>query len=173
MTACGTLLVLLPGAQLVPPTQAQLLGSPIGDDSCVSAVLAERVEALKRLGERLKLLSAHDALILLQKCFALPKLLYTLRTAPCFRSANLAAYDDCLREILGLVTNTFLERDSSAWMQVTLPVKLGGLGIRSAVSVAPSAFLASTYFTADLVDAILPAHFRSHPVPHLNEAQSL
>ena len=34
-------------------------------------------------------------------------------------------------------------------------------------------FLPSTYFTADLVDAILPAHFRSRSAPDLNEAQSL
>ena len=85
----------------------------------------------------------------------------------------MAAYDDCLREILGLVTNTFLERDGSTWMWATLLVKLGELGIRSAVSVAPTIFLASTHFTADLVDAILPVHIRSHPAPHLNEAQSL
>ena len=78
----------------------------------------------------------------------------------------------CLREILGLVTNTLLERDSLAWVQAALPVKLGGLGIRSAVSVAPSAFLASTHSTAELVDAILPPRFRSHPAPHLDEAQS-
>ena len=62
-------------------------GSPIGDDTCVSTVLSEKVEALRRLGERLKLLFAHDALILLRNCFALPKLLYTLPTAPCFRSS--------------------------------------------------------------------------------------
>ena len=62
MTTCGILLVSFPGAHLVPPSQAQLLGSPIGDDMCVSTVLSEKVEALRRLGERLRLLSAHDAL---------------------------------------------------------------------------------------------------------------
>ena len=109
MSTCDTLLVSLLGVQLVPLSRVQLLGSPIGDDLCVSAVLTEKVEALKRLGERLKLLSAHDALVLLQNSFALPKLLYTLQTAPCFRSAALVNYDDCLREILGSVTNTHLE----------------------------------------------------------------
>ena len=29
MTTCGTLLLLLPGTQSVPPSRAQLLGSPI------------------------------------------------------------------------------------------------------------------------------------------------
>lgn len=53
------------------------------------------------------------------------------------------------------------------------PVKLGGLGIKSAVKVAPSIFLASTHSIAKLVDAILLLLIRSHPAPHLHEAQSL
>ena len=173
MTICGTLLVALPGAKLVGVSQAQLLGSPLGDDECVSAALAEKVEALRRLGERLQLLTAHDALILLRNCFALPKLSYTLRTAPCFRSAALETYDDCLREILGTVTNNMLERDSKAWMQATLPEKLGGLGIRSAVRVAPSAYLASVHSSSQLVDEMLPSPFTSTPAPYVDEAKSL
>ena len=70
MTTCDALLVLLSGAQLVPPSKAQLLVSSIVYDLCVSAVLAERVEALRRLEERLNFLSAHDAETLLQMCFA-------------------------------------------------------------------------------------------------------
>lgn len=171
VSARSTILASLPGAQLVPTSQAQLLGSPIGDDSCVSAVLTSKVGALRILGERLKLLSAHDALILLRNCFALPKLLYTLRTAPCFRSTTLDCYDDCIREILGNVTNNFLPRESSAWIQATLPVKLGGLGIQSAVRIAPSAFLSSSISSTKLVEAILPEIYRSSPVPYLEEAK--
>lgn len=141
MTICSTLLVALPGAKLLPPSQAQLLGSPVGDEPSVSSVLSGKVEALRRLGERLKLLTAHDALLLLRNCFALPKLLYTLRSAPCFLSSELETYDDCLREILGAVTNNLLGRESHPWVQATLPVKLGGLGIRRAVDVAPSAYM--------------------------------
>ena len=96
MTTCGTLLVSLPGAQLVPPAQSRLLGSPIGDDGSVAVAIHEKVEALERLGERLKRLTAHDALLLLRNCFSLPKLIYTLRTAPCFRSPALQSYDDCV-----------------------------------------------------------------------------
>ena len=94
MTTNGTLLVLLPGARLVRPSDAELLGSPLGDDAKISAMLADKVESLRRLGDHLQLLSAHDALILLRNCFALPKLLYVLRTAPCFRSTTLETYDD-------------------------------------------------------------------------------
>ncbi len=106
MTSCGTLLVALPGAQLIKESQAQLRGSPLGDAECIFVALAEKVEELQRLGKRLQM---HDALVLLSNSFSLPKLLYILRTAPCFRSATLETYDDCLREILGGVTNNLLE----------------------------------------------------------------
>ena len=174
MTTNGTLLVSLPGARLVRPSDAELLGSPLGDDAKISAMLADKVESLRRLGDRLQLLSAHDALILLRNCFALPKLLYVLRTAPCFRSTTLETYDDCLREILSSVTNTCLEPGSSAWEQATLPVKLGGLGIRCAVEVAPSAFLASSHSSSELVRAILPSapSSQSFTDPFVDEAQS-
>ncbi len=121
-------------------------------EECISVALAEKVEELQRLGKRLQMLTAHDALVLLRNSFSLPKLLYILRTAPCFRSATLETYDDCLREILDGVTNNLLERDSQAWVQAILPVKLGGLGIQSAVNIAPSAFLASVHSSSELVD---------------------
>jgi len=117
-------------------------------------------------------MTVHDALILLRNCFALPKLLYTLRTAPCFRSSTLQTYNDCLREILGSVTNNQLERDSSAWTQATLPVKHGGLGIRSAVCVATSAYLASTSSSAALVEEILPPPLKTTPAPFLDKAKA-
>ena len=130
------------------------------------------MEALERLGERLKRLTAHDALLLLRNCFALPKLMYILRTAPCFRSPALQSYDDCLREILSHVTNNHLESDGSAWEQATLPVGFGGLGIRSAVDVAPSAYLASTHSSAQLIKAILPESLQTIPIPHVDEAKA-
>ena len=129
MTTCGTLLVSLPGAQVVPSSRVQLLGSPIDDNPCISAVLT-----LRRLGERLRFLSAKNALILLRNSFPLPSL---CSSSICFRSATLVAYDCCLREILALVTNTLLERDSLATMDAILLMKLGRLGIRSTVSVTP------------------------------------
>ena len=60
-----------------------------------------------------------------------------------------------LMSILGDVTNTHLDFDSAAWHQASLPVRLGGLGVRRAVDVAPSAFLASVHATSQLTEAIL------------------
>ena len=67
----------------------------------------------------------------------------------------LMEYDNTLRLILSEVTNTAVASDDRAWTQASLPVKLGGLGVRSA-EVAPSAFLASMNVNAALVEAILP-----------------
>ena len=87
------LLTVLPGAQLEDPSQATLLGSPIGDSHCVTSAIQDKVATLRSLCDRLELLSVHDALTLLRSSFALPKLLYLLRTAPCFASNSLIDFD--------------------------------------------------------------------------------
>ena len=69
-------------------------------------------------------------------------------------------------------TNTHLQPGLSAWTQATLPVTLGGLGIHSAVEVAPSAFLSSVHSSSELVKAILPPSFSSLPSPLTVEAQT-
>ena len=80
----NSILPSLQGAQVVEPAMASLLGSSIGDVSSVSDVLRSKTNMLKKMVERLKKLSAHDAILLLKHSFALPKLLYNLRTSPCF-----------------------------------------------------------------------------------------
>ena len=80
----NSILPSLQGAQVVEPAMASLLGSSIGDVSSVSDVLRSKTNMLKKMGDRLKKLSAHDAILLLKHSFALPKLLYNLRTSPCF-----------------------------------------------------------------------------------------
>ena len=48
---------------------------------------------------------------------------------------------------MGEMTNSTVMSDDRAWTQATLPVKLGGLGVCSAVEVASSAYLASLHAT--------------------------
>ena len=64
--------------------------------------------------------------------------------------------------MLSSITNTLL--DDHAWMQASLPVKSGGLGIRSAVHLAPSAYLASFAGCRELTFTILPPHFQESPL---------
>ena len=160
-TVSNSLLTHLPQAQVVDPANATLLGSPLGNLNCISDAITEKIQTLRRVGKRLEFLSAHDALLLLIHSFSMPKLMYLLRTAPCFKSPSLAEYDAVLCSILSKVTNTPLEPNNPYWSQASLPVKSGGLGVRSAVELAPSAFLSSTHASQPLVNAILPSHLSS------------
>ena len=51
------------------------------------------------------------------------------------------------------------------------PVTSGGLGVRSAVKLSPSAFLAATNSSQDLVSQILPSRIQDTFPPHLAEAK--
>ena len=164
-TVRGTIVTTLPGALVVDSANACLLGSPIGDVISINASINEKIKDLSIMGDRFVHLSSHDSLALLRHSFAIPKLHYLLRTAPCFLSHQLEEYDCVLRSILSSVTNCPLTQNEKAWLQASLPVKLGGLGVRRATQVAPSAYLSSTAATADLVTAILPASHHSTPLP--------
>ena len=163
--ARGRVITALPGAMVVDPQKACLLGSPMGDVACIDATLEKKIQALNTMGARFPYLSSHDALTLLRHSFAIPKLHYLLRSAPCFLSGKLAEYDSTLRAIISSVTNTPLTQKDEAWLQATLPVRFGGLGVRSAAHVAPSAYLSSTAASADLVSALLPESNHSDLFP--------
>ena len=120
------------------------------------------------MGERLQHIFSHDAILLLRNAFAIPKLLYL---SSCFLTLTLQCYDDELRKILCSISNICL--DEAAWTQATLPVQCGGLGIQSAVQLAPSAFLASAHSSQDLVHRILPPHLLSTDLLHKDTAISV
>ena len=168
--ARGLVITALPGAMVVDPRNATLLGAPLGDVACIDACIEKKIQALTTMGTRLHHFSAHDALTLLRNSFAIPKLHYLLRTAPCFLSDRLVEYDSTLRTIVSSVTNTPLAQSEDAWLQASLPVRWGGLGVRSAVHVAPSAYLSSTAASAELVSAILPESSDTNLFPHTDAA---
>src|ERR1700733_8742918 len=78
----------------------------------------------------------------------LPESDYTLRCCPCDGHPLLGRFDALLREGLGSILNLTLSNNQ--WLQASLPVKMGGLGIRRVVSLALSAFLASAASTRAL-----------------------
>ena len=126
---------------------------------------------MNRAIDRLSLLQAHDALCLLKNSTAMPKLLYILRTSPCFDNPLLASFDDALRRGLSLVLN--VELTDKQWSQATLPVQMGGLGVRSACTLASSAFLASTAATLPLQDAILSGSTQGAEDPAVSSATTI
>ena len=102
----------------------------------------------------------HDAYCLLRHSFALPKLLYILRTSPCSKSPQLRRFDLLLRSLLGKIANINIADNDIAWAQASLPVGSGGLGVRSATQLAPSAFLASAAGCASITQELLPPRLR-------------
>ena len=65
-------------------------------------------------------------------CFAIPKLLYLLRTSPSWRILDdLQGFDETIRTCLQRICN--INFDQTVWAQSILPTAKGGLGIRSAV----------------------------------------
>ena len=76
-----------------------------------------------------------------------------------------------LRSVVSGICNIYFDDvDDVTWTQATLPVKFGGLGIRRAVQLAPSAFLASAAGSSDLIRQILPPYLHGTPLPNLDDA---
>ena len=75
---------------------------------------------MQRLGERLPLLEAHDSLCLLRSAFAIPKVLYILRTAPCFLSPSLDRFDSLQRSLIESICN--IQLSDASWLQASLPI---------------------------------------------------
>jgi len=99
----------------IPCSEAILLGAPV--DKVLSSTLA----VFRLLASRLTSLNAHEALFLLENCFSIPKLLYSLRCASCFKSSILSEYD---------VIQLNVDLSDIIWKQATLPVSSGSLGVR-------------------------------------------
>ena len=135
--------------------EGTLLGAPLLDGSAMNQALEARCTELNRALDRFPLISAHDGLVILKNSISTPKLKYTLRCSPAFGHSLLDGYDRNLR--LGLSRLANVHVDDLNWVQASLPVKDGGLGIRSVGLLAPSAFLASAAATHDLQAQLLPA----------------
>jgi hypothetical protein len=70
---------------------------------------------------------------------------------------ELLNFDSIVRSSLSSILN--VELSSSAWNQATLPLRWGGIGVRSAHRLAPSAFLASAAGATALLSLLLPSRF--------------
>ena len=79
-------------------------------------------------------------------------------------------YDALLRETLSSTLNVNLNDDR--WLQASLPVRWGGIGVREAVLLAPSAFLASAAGSSKLVLRLLPTRIHASTEPYFNDAMS-
>ena len=78
---------------------------------------------------------------------------FMLRCSPCLSNAILSQIDEVLKSNINHIANVVLS--DVQWIQASLPVKAGGLGILRATSLALPAYLASATSTASLQGLIL------------------
>ena len=90
---------------------------------------------------RLASLSTQDALLLLQISFSASRVHHLLRFSPSVDNPGLETFDNLLRSELTRTANTDIS--DSQWLQGSLPINDGGLGIRQVHSPALPAYLAS------------------------------
>jgi hypothetical protein len=93
-----------------------------------------------RAVDRLQLISAYDALLLFNNCLSSPKLIHVLRTTPCHDHPQLHEFDTLFTLAVSKIFTVALSDDQ--WTHATLPVGLGGHGVRSMSMLASSAFMA-------------------------------
>ena len=118
-------------------------------------LLKDKVVTLEKSIKCLSLPTSHYSICRLKNFIAMPKLLYTLRTSPCAGNPLLQEFDHVLRT--GLETIVNVQLSDLQWMEGSLPVHMGGLGVRSVCLLASSAFLASAAAMLPLQDEILLA----------------
>jgi len=159
-----------PSIKVFGASDAVLLGAPISDEA-ISGILSIKSANLGTFAKRLKCLSAHSAFFLLRASVSIPRLIYFLRCAPTWRRwESLRNYDDVLKATLETILNC--EMSPEAWLQSSLPVSDGGLGVRHATDLSIPCFLSSVHSVLPLVQSLLPPHLHGYDEA-IDEALSL
>lgn len=131
-----------------------LLGTSITDNA-FDKVFNKKLSELKLLFERLRELdNYHIAFYILKNCFAIPKLVFLLRTTPTWNHTEFVEkMDNEIKSTLETITNSLLKDDT--WTMATLPIRSGGTGIRRVRDTALPAFLSSINAVSSLVSTML------------------
>ena len=134
-----------------------LLGAPVGSAAFSRSVVTARVEKLSVILSKVATLQDPQVqLALVRSCFGLPKFAYCLRTCdPAIASYEFADFDDAQCQALSSIVAAPLSTEDPHWILASLPVSLGGLGLRSAAIHSAAAFIASTLQTEALVKKLL------------------
>ena len=137
---------------------ASLLGAPLFTGNSLDTAWSDRCDELSRAIEQLRQIAAQDALMLLRASFGTPRVQHLLRASPSLENPALARFDHLLRTAVGCLTNSSMT--DIQWLQASLPVRMGGLGVRGVVSLALPAYLASAAGTLQLQDAPTPYYWQ-------------
>lgn len=139
---------LLPGIRRLDKENFELLGAPIFKEG-IPRMFSSKLEIVKHMCNRLRILDVHPSLCILRHCIAAPKFQHLLRTSPTFQyPILLQKADELFRLTLEAVTNTKI--NDKSWTQASLPVSFSGLGLRKLEDLAVPAFFSSFHQSVEL-----------------------
>ena len=140
-----------PGITLIDAGDQCLLGAPLGLNALDLEL--EKKKVLVGFCDQTLTISAQQAFFLMKNCFAIPKLMYLLRTSPAFKCGHkLAELTQLMRDTFERITNVSITDE--AWAQTTLPVELGGFVLQSPSEIASSAYICSSISCHELISAL-------------------
>ena len=128
-----------------------LLGSPLTRESCKS-IMQNKLKEISDLHKKLKIIPKHHAFKVLQVSLGSPNLVSILRSSPCHATEEVENIDMSLKENLEEILNIRLSQEK--WIQASLPIKFGGLGIRRPSALAIPAYLSSFLNAQNINEAI-------------------
>ena len=134
-----------------------LLGAPIGSQAFTQNKFMQKVKEIETTLSQLG--SLDDSQVefsLLRSCFGISKFGFLLRTCDPSCNANaFASFDDVQCQALSHLIGSSISTSDPRWILASLPVSLGGVGLRSAALHAPAAFVASNSQCASLVERLV------------------
>jgi hypothetical protein len=90
---------------------------------------------------------------LFKSCLGIQKIVYIIRTSPSFHfPEGLQRLDEQIRKTLSKILN--LNLNDNQWKQASLPVKYGGLGIRSVKDLALPCFISSVQSCSEYAEEL-------------------
>jgi len=109
-------------------------------------------------------------LFLLRSSLGVPRLLHVLRSSRVSVAPRVTVFDEAFKGLLVEDSNCSLS--DNAWARASLPVRWGGLGVRSVSSLTVPTFLASSIASLTLVETLLPQVVLGHYSPVMAEAEA-
>ena len=159
----------MPGIEETPSNNLTLLGSPLEPEGLDDSI-ARCGGKVELMCDRVKQLDSHWALFFLSKYASAPRFNHLLRTSPAYLlPAGLHRMDAYVRATL--VESINVDLTDEAWAQATLPVRFGGLGVRSVSDLALVCYNASMHSALDLMRQIYAPDVDQVP-PQLTAAVS-
>ena len=130
-----------------------LSGAPLSTKSA-DMLTNKAKQSLIAATNKLCNIDRHGALTLLRRPIDHVRIVYAMRSSPCFESSELNSYDNELKSITERILN--IQISDREWKQASLPASLSGLSIRTPRDLAVSAFICGVRSCERLVSTIVP-----------------